>query len=169
VFSIRQIQPDDAQQYFELRAASEREFPEFVGINGERELLAGDKSIRAVLANYPDEGTVAFGAFKGQSLAAIACVSCKKSPKYRHKGFLWGMYVRDRNRGQKLGDLLMQHIVQWARSQKLLALQLQVTTTNVAAERLYMKHGFSTYGTERKSLCANGTFYHVHLMELSLT
>jgi ribosomal protein S18 acetylase RimI-like enzyme len=168
MMTIREIQLNDAQEYYRLREASEREFPQYVGLNGERELLAGPQKIAALLSSYGAEGITAWGAFSQDSLAAIACVTRKKSPKYQHKGFIWGMYVGTDWRGQKLGQRLVRHIIEWGRAEKLQALRLQVSTTNTPAIKLYEADGFVTYGHEKKSLFAGGAYHDVYLMELAL-
>ncbi|MGQ0530212.1 MAG: hypothetical protein ACT4PG_10460 [Panacagrimonas sp.] len=42
---IREITSSDSGPYFALRVQSEREFPQFVGFNAERELAAGISGI----------------------------------------------------------------------------------------------------------------------------
>ena len=165
---VRQLQTTDAVDYFRLRVLSDREFPEYVGMSAERELLAGEQHIGQLLSDYEKEGITAFGAFSDDILVGIACISRKLSPKYQHKVFLWGMYVSEEYRRQKVGKLLVDRIIEWARNTPgVIAVQLQVTTTNARARALYEQFGFVVYGTEPASLFAAGQYHGAHLMELS--
>lgn len=105
---IQEILAADSNSYYKLRIQSEREFPEFVGFNAERELVAGESGIEKLLANYASEGTIVWGAFEGSRLAGVTALSRRLSPKYRHKAFLWGMYIIPEFRGRGVAKSLMQ-------------------------------------------------------------
>ena len=167
--TIRQITAIDALQYYELRTRSEQEYPEFVGFNAERELDAGPEGIAALLEGYPAEGSLILGAFEGMELLAVVALSRRLSTKYRHKAFLWGMYVLPEQRGQGLAQQLMQETIDWARGHsQVIALSLQVTLTNQRAYEFYKRAGFYVTGTEQNALFAGDRYHDVHCMELSL-
>ena len=166
---LRQLHATDAADYFRLRVLSDREFPEYVGMSAERELIAGEARIAELLAGYDKEGIVVFGAFADTTLVGVACISRKLSPKYHHKVFVWGMYVAHEFRRQNVGKRLVTHIIEWARNTGgVTAVQLQVTTTNARARTLYEQFGFVVYGTESASLFAAGKYHDVYLMELAI-
>ncbi len=52
-------------------------------------------------------------------------------------------------RGQKLGDTLFHHMLDYAKKAGIHQLSLEVRVSNLAAQRLYKKHGF-TFGGTRK-------------------
>jgi RimJ/RimL family protein N-acetyltransferase len=166
---IRELVLSDADQYFQLRTQSEREFPEFVGFHGERELGAGAGGIARLLGAYPSEGTLVWGAFELAELVGVVAVSRRLTPKYGHKAFLWGLYVNVTSRRRGIASLLVGAACSWAtRQPELVALSLQVTTGNRRARQFYERLGFSRYGTERRALFAANAFHDVDYLELTL-
>ena len=69
----------------------------------------------------------------------------------RHKGVLFGMYVRESERGSGLAEEILAMIVDVAR-ERVEQLQLSVATTNHRAIRFYRRLGFEAYATEPKAL-----------------
>ena len=164
---IREITTEDSELYYSLRVQSEAEYPEFVGFNAERELDVGQQGIKEILSNYPTEGTYVLGAFDNTELAGVVVASRRLSNKYRHKAFLWGMYVFPEYRGKGAARLLMDEMINWANTNpEIIALSLQVTLSNRRGQSFYKKYGFNIFGTEQNSLFAAGEFHGVHYMEL---
>jgi ribosomal protein S18 acetylase RimI-like enzyme len=85
----------------------------------------------------------------------------------RHKGVLWGMYVRPDARGTGLAASLVQRVIEQARP-FLEEILLTVVASNVAACRLYRAAGFEQYGLERRALKIGDNHYDEALMALSL-
>lgn len=166
---VRQITATDSSNYFKLRVQSEQEFPQFVGFNAERELAAGSSGIAALLASYASEGTIVWGAFQDSQLVGVSVLSRRLSPKYKHKAFLWGMYVAAEFRGAGAAQALMQAAISWATEHpEVVAISLQVTLSNVRGQQFYKRLGFAVFGTEQRSLFAAGQFHGVHYMELEV-
>ncbi len=166
---VREITAQDAGSYLALRVQSEREFPQYVGFNAERELAAGTGGIAGLIASYTQEGTVVTGVFDGARLIDVLVLSRRLSPKYRHKAFLWGMYVIPESRGTGAALALIEAAIAWAtRQAEIIALSLQVTVSNVRGQRFYQQFGFQVFGTERRALFAAEQFHDVHLMELAV-
>lgn len=164
---IREITSQDSGAYYKLRVRSEEEYPEFVGFNAERELDAGADGIGEILSLYASEGTYVLGIFDNNILVGTLVASRRLSKKYRHKAFLWGMYVYPDFRGGGAAKLLMDEIIDWANNHpEIIALSLQVTLSNTRGQAFYKKYGFSIFGTEQNSLFASGEFHGVHYMEL---
>jgi RimJ/RimL family protein N-acetyltransferase len=121
------------------------------------------------LAEYPSEGTLVWGAFDHAELVGVVAVSRRLTLKYRHKAFLWGLYVNVTRRRGGIAATLLDAACSWAaRQPELLAISLQVTTSNVRAHHFYERLGFSRYGTERQALFAANAFHDVDYMELRL-
>lgn len=101
---------------FGLRGAERclEEYPEFAGFNAERELAAGRSGISDLLARYSSDGTVILGAFEDRKLVGVVALSRRVSPKYRHKVFLWGMYVLPEFRGGDVAHSLMKAAIEWS-------------------------------------------------------
>jgi RimJ/RimL family protein N-acetyltransferase len=167
---IREITASDAEEYFALRRKAQQEFPQFVGLSAERELAAGSTGIADLLARYPVEGTVVLGGFEHETLVGVVALTQRlDSPKYRHKAFLWGMYIVPEHRDGSVARPLMEAAIAWAAGRAgLLAITLQVTVSNVRARKFYDGFGFRCFGTEKRSLFAAGEFHDAHYMELEI-
>jgi RimJ/RimL family protein N-acetyltransferase len=166
---IRQVSPADSSTYFSLRLQSEQEYPQFVGFNAERELAAEQSGIVAMLASYPLEGTIVWGALEGNRLVGVLVLSRRQSRKYAHKALLWGMYVVPEFRGGGAAPALMNTAITWATEHpEIVAITLQVALSNIRALQFYKRFGFTVFGTEQRSLFAAGQFHAVHYMELEV-
>ncbi len=89
--------------------------------------------------------------------------------KGQHKASVWGMYVAPKMRGQGIGKLLMQDLLQ--RSAAISGLEqvhLGVVTTNIAARSLYIALGFRVYGVEPHALKQDERYLDEELMVFSL-
>lgn len=165
----RELASTDGDSYFALRLQSEQEFPHFVGLNAERELTAGQSGIAALLAAYPSEGTLAWGAFDGARLVGVVALSRRLSRKYGHKAFLWGMYIVPERRGGGAAQTLIRTGIAWATEHPdIVAISLQVALSNIRGQNFYKSFGFTVFGTEQRSLFAAGQFHGVHYMELEV-
>jgi len=73
--------------------------------------------------------------------------------KLGHKGRLWGLFVVESYRGHGVATKLVSSIIETARD--LLSveqIQLTVSTKNQATYSLYLRLGFSVYGTELRAM-----------------
>jgi ribosomal protein S18 acetylase RimI-like enzyme len=90
-----------------------------------------------------------------------------EAAKKRHKGVLWGVYVREAARGRGLGRAVVTRVIEHARAQ-VAQLHAAVVTTNDAARELYRSLGFATYGLEPRGLACAGRYFDQELMVLML-
>lgn len=166
--NVIELKSENAQEYLELRKASEIELPQYVGPSAERELMSGNEGIAKIVASYESEGTILFGAFSEEKLVGAIAISRRLSPKFKHRAFIWGMYISNEYRQLKVGALLLAHAQSWAKKhQEVNVLWLQVTESNTPAVSFYEKHGFEIYGTEPQALFAQGEYHNVHYMQTS--
>ncbi|TMJ49463.1 MAG: GNAT family N-acetyltransferase, partial [Alphaproteobacteria bacterium] len=86
---IRRLTSADAAAYRELRLAALRDSPEAFGSTFERESAQPLAWFRDRLAN-----SQVFGAIRLSELLGIAGFARREHDKEKHKGLLWGMYVR---------------------------------------------------------------------------
>jgi len=99
------------------------------------------------------------GAFAEGTLAGVAGFVREQGEKTKHKGFVWGVYVSQRWRGQGVGRRLMAALIEKARGQPgLERITLHVATVQVAARKLYTSLGFEPFGCESESLKVAGVY-----------
>jgi len=166
--NVVELKPENSHEYLDLRKASEIELPQYVGPSAERELMSGNDGIAKIMASYESEGTIIFGAFLEETLVGVLAISRRLSPKFKHRAFIWGMYISSEYRKLKVGELLLTHVQHWAKSHlEVNVLWLQVTESNFPAISFYKKHGFAIYGTEPHALYTQGEYHDVHYMQIS--
>jgi ribosomal protein S18 acetylase RimI-like enzyme len=159
---IRQLQEQDWILLKEIRLEALKLHPEFFGGYYEDESSWSDEDFKNDLTRND-----IFGAFIEKKLIGVAGYFQFTLQKLKHRGTLYGLYVKEENRGQGIADQLIDVIIVHAR-QRVLQLHCTVTTDNKPALNLYQKHGFQIYGTEPRSLKVDENFYDEHLMVLKL-
>jgi ribosomal protein S18 acetylase RimI-like enzyme len=161
--ALRRLLPADASAYRELRLEGLECHPEAFGAAWEDE---ADKPLdwfaRRLAGN-----TVIGGSVFGAGLDGVAGLMVPQAAKQRHRGVLWGMYVRPDARGSGLAAALVRQVVQAGRGQ-VEAIRLTVVASNQAAVRVYRAAGFAEYGLERRALKLGSTYYDEMLMDRPL-
>ena len=99
----------------------------------------------------------------GAALDGVAGFLVPEGPKLRHKGVLWGMYVRPQARRSGVAAPLLARVLDHARG-AVEEVQLAAVASNAAAVRLYEAAGFEAYGVERRALEVKGLYHDEVLM-----
>ena len=159
---IRRLTSADATAYREIRLTGLSDSPESFGSTFIRESTQPLAWFCDRLAN-----SAVFGAFQPTTLLGVAGLAIREGEKERHKGLLWGMYVRPDARKAGVGKRLVEAVIDHARAH-VEVIQLSVISENEPARRLYAGLGFVEYGLERNSLKQNGRYYDEILMALDL-
>jgi GNAT superfamily N-acetyltransferase len=146
VVTVRRLGAEDAEAFHALRVEGFTRHPLVFRYSPGDETALSTEQVRARLA-----GEYVVGAFVDGALSGIGGFSRFAGDKLRHKGLLWGMYVRDEARGLGLGDGIVQAIVEHARGEVEMLL-LTVVADNARAIRLYERWGFEPYGTEPRAV-----------------
>jgi len=162
-FKIRRLEADDAAIYRELRLEGLKNHPESFGTAWDDEIDKPDAWWTGLL----ESNTVFGGWSDGGPLLGVAGFYVLGPAKQRHKGMLWGMYVRLDARGTGLAASLLQRVIEHARP-LVEELRLTVMASNTAAHRLYSAAGFQPYGLERRALKVGDNYYDDLLMALPL-
>ena len=104
-----------------------------------------------------------FGAFLEGGIVGMAGLYRESGERKRHKGVLWGMYMRPAARGRGLGRALLRAVLDHARGEVDQVL-LQVVSDNHRAIRLYESEGFVSYGLERRAMKEGERYLDEYLM-----
>lgn len=159
---VRLLGPDDAAAFQALRLEGLARHPCAFAASHDEEVGQSLADAAGRLARQP-----VFGGFDGAGLVGVAGFAIPPLAKKRHKGLLWGVYVREAARGRGLGRALVGAVIEHARAH-VVQLHAAVVTTNHPARRLYRSLGFSTYGLEPRGLACAGRYYDQELMVLML-
>lgn len=159
---LRRLGPEDASAYREIRLEALADSPHAFSSTLESE--QGQPLDRFATRLVDD---FVLGAFSGPYLVGVAGFYVQPRPKHRHKGMLWGMYVRPDHRAAGIGRKLVEAIIAHAR-QIVELLQLFVVADNMPARRLYASFGFVEYGIERHATKYQGEYHDDVLMALPL-
>ncbi|MGE3926907.1 MAG: N-acetyltransferase family protein [Lautropia sp.] len=146
---IRRLTPADAARYRELMLEAYESEPEaFTSTVAERERLPLSWWSERLSEDAAAVDRVV-GAFVAGRLVGAAGLSSAQRARTRHKGLLFGMYVREEARGRGVGALLVTEILRQAeQSARISVVQLTVSEGNAAAIRLYRRCGFAQFGLE---------------------
>lgn len=111
------------------------------------------------LQEEPLSPQLVVGAFRDGELAGVAGLLFESREKLRHKATLFGMYVPARFRQHGLGRQLVQEVLARAAARPgIRQVQLTVTQGNKAAQALYEKCGFVSFGVEPLAVAVDAGF-----------
>ena len=103
----------------------------------------------ARLVEDPQASDVVFGDFAEGGLNGVAGIALNSRENVRHEATVFGMFVAAASRGTGLAAALLHAALTEARARpETSVVQLSVTKGNSAAERLYVRAGFESYGDE---------------------
>ncbi len=163
LFKVRLLEAHDATVHRDLRLEGLKNHPEAFGTSWEEESCKPD----AWWAERLETSTVFGGWIDDSPLLGVAGFHAHAAAKLRHKGVLWGMYVRPAARGTGLAACLVQRVIEHARP-LVEEIGLAVVASNTAGKRLYSAAGFEPYGIERRVLKIGEEYFDEVLMALPL-
>lgn len=158
--NIRLLKTEDCPIWKKIRLEAVKAHPEAFGSSYEEESLFTDDQFNIGLTDSD-----IFGAFINDELAGTAGFFIFKYLKMKHRGNLFGMYVKPEYRNRGVASQLIEMVISHAQT-KVLQLHCSVVSENQVATQFYEKYGFQIYGTEPKSLKVGEKFYDEHLMAL---
>jgi ribosomal protein S18 acetylase RimI-like enzyme len=145
---LRLLTSDDADAFWHLRLEALRNDSASFADSAEEHLATTVETARERLVKNDPISNFVAGVFEDGHLTATAGFYNKE----RHKGHIWGVYVRPESRGKGVASALMNEIVRRARAIGGLEQITLVASANLPAQRLYKALGFESYGIERHSL-----------------
>jgi ribosomal protein S18 acetylase RimI-like enzyme len=149
---IRLLSEADAAEMWSLRReALEREPFSFGEAVEEHDRTTPELTAARLRDGKPDNFVV--GVFLDGELAGMAGFFRGSGSKRRHRGTVWGVYLRPEARGAGHGSSMLRFLLDTARSlDGLEIVVLSVAETNAAALALYRSIGFQQYGREPAAL-----------------
>lgn len=167
---VRQLGPEDRDDYFHLRLRGLKAHPDSFGQSYEEALAKGPSQHNAMLdGSRAAEGDFLLGAYASAGTPLIGVVGLIRTPsdKQRHKAAVVGMYVAPEAAGRGVGRALLVELLRRASHMEgLRQIQLLVGSRNEAARKLYESLGFRKYGCEVGALNVDGVFHDADLMAL---
>lgn len=146
-WTVRRLAAADAGTYREIRLEALRDAPEAFGESFE---TACEQPVSAFEERIGRSALFAAIA-EDDSFAGTAGFLAGSGEKMRHRGTLFGVYVRPAHRGTGCAAALIEAILAYADG-RVSQVHLAVATDNAAALRTYATAGFESYGTDPRAL-----------------
>ena len=165
---LRLLTADDAEAFWHLRFEALRNDPASFADSAEEHLKTSVENARERLRKNDPASNFIIGAFEDGKLTGTAGFFRRQHNKERHKGHIWGFYVRPGSRGKGIASSLMKEIVRRAREIDGIEQITLVASANFSAQKLYESVGFKGYGIEPHSLKIGNDYVDDILMVLML-
>lgn len=167
-FQIRPLELEDFSQFLVIQREALAKSPELFGSDYDwfdsLSILSIEQRFEKYL-NFPY--TYLLGAFSpaGNIMGMIGFSTDYASSKLRHKGRVWGLYVIEDFRGAGIASKLMDTVIETARD--VLGceqIHCSVSSQNQASYNLYLRLGFTIYGTEIHAMKIGESYVDEYLM-----
>jgi ribosomal protein S18 acetylase RimI-like enzyme len=145
-FEIRILSQADAGELFRLRGSALLDSPLAFLASPEDDMAFSEAAVRDLLK--PQRDSVVFGAHSRGLIGMLGLYRLNQR-KAAHKAKVWGMFVLPDWRGQGVAERLLDAAIRYARSlEGVASVHLSVSESALAAQHLYEKAGFQTWGIE---------------------
>jgi ribosomal protein S18 acetylase RimI-like enzyme len=166
---IQRVLPGDIERWFKVRIESLYDSPSAFLASPETEISQGADYFKKSIENGGDENVI-FGCFEGDEIVGSVGLYRESAAKARHKGTIWGVYVKPDYRGQKIGRRLLQAAIEFAQvTMKLEKIDLSVDSSREPAKKIYASLGFKKWGLEKRAVQIDGKYFDEEYMSLDFS
>jgi len=165
--TLRAAREGDLEAFRELRLEALRENPASFGSDYAVSKAQPKEFWIGRLYLGSEEGKVFFATHKDDPVGMCG-IMLGTSPKTRHNGTIWGVYIKRDWQGQHIARELIELCANWGREHGVKLLKLAVVANNASAIRCYTGCGFSVYGIDPQAICFEGKYYDELLMSRQL-
>ncbi len=149
--TIRPLEIDDFAMFLEIQREALVQSPELFGSDYEwfesLSILSKEQRYEKYM-NFPYQYILGAVDDEG-NIAGMIGYSSEDSSKTRHKGTVWGLFVRPEFRGKGIATIMVMSVLETAQDMlDVEQVQLAVSTQNEASYGLYLRLGFNVFGTE---------------------
>lgn len=153
----------DWKEYKELRLDALKQDGEAFGDSFEESAELGDDEWKKELESSKSFMLVAR---EGKLAIAMAGAYQEDSEKMKHVAYIWGVYVKKAYRKKGVGQAIVKALIaEIAADRKIEKIDLNVSTGQLSAVRLYEKLGFEIAGTLHREMKVAGKYYDEYFME----
>lgn len=165
--NIRPLEIDDFAMFLEIQREALVSSPELFGSDYEwfesLSILSKEQRYEKYM-NFPYQYILGAVDDEG-SIAGMIGYSSEDSSKTRHKGTVWGLFVRPEFRGKGIATIMVMSVLETAQDMlDVEQVQLAVSTQNEASYGLYLRLGFNVFGTELHAMKIGDSYVDEYLM-----
>jgi RimJ/RimL family protein N-acetyltransferase len=166
---IRALTGSDADAFRALRREALEDSPHaFTESIAEHDAVSSAAYAARIAALNQNQFIIAAFDDAGDIIGSVG-FSRNTGEKSRHKGVIWGVYVKPKARGSGIAKALMLEVLRRAKTlDGLEQIKLGVRTGQNAARNLYLSLGFEPWGLEKHSIKVNGEYVDEDAMVLFL-
>ncbi len=164
MIEIREIRPDDAEDFLRLCLQLDQETRFMMLEPGERHASIDEQRSEIARILERENSTILVATDDDRIVGYVAAYG-GEFRRNRHSAYIVAGVLTS-HAGKGIGSRLFSHLVDWARTVSVTRLELTVMRDNAAAIALYHKIGFIDEGTRRHSLIVDGKYVDEFAMAL---